>query len=313
MLLLALLLTWAARCYALRRNLFDHPGERRSHTIATPRGGGIAIVVSQLLAYLAIGFVHGEIRMALAVFSTGVLLVAGIGWWDDHRPLPATARLCVHMLAGGLLGMLVWHASGDPFKAVFSALLATGLVNVWNFMDGINGLATTQAIIAAIAFALVLPVPHGGIALLLAAGCLGFLPFNFPKARIFMGDVGSGALGYLLAGLVAAGLTFTDIAWPMWLVPLAAFLIDAGFTLLVRMLSGERWMQAHTQHLYQRYVKRGCSHARVTLAYGLFSALSLALFVVMAKMYPARGSMWAVSWALLGSGIWYVLRNRIVR
>lgn len=312
-LLSAALLTWAARGYALRRNLFDQPGERRSHTVATPRGGGIAIVVSQLLAYMVIAIVHGELAGMLAVFSTGLLLVAGIGWWDDHRPLPAIIRLCVHVLAGVLLGMLVWQASGDAFKAVFSALLATGLINVWNFMDGINGLATTQAILAASAFALLLPVPHAGIALLLAAGCLGFLPFNFPKARIFMGDVGSGALGYLLAGLVALGITVTDIAWPIWLVPLTAFLVDAGFTLLARMLKGERWMEAHTQHLYQSHVKRGRSHAAVTLDYAVFSAAGLTLSAALAGLLPLWGSMGALAWAAIGFCIWYTLRNRVVR
>ncbi|SBV36254.1 Glycosyl transferase, family 4 [uncultured Stenotrophomonas sp.] len=311
--LLAALLTWAARGYALRRNLFDQPGERRSHKVATPRGGGIAIVISQVVAYAAIGTVRDELAVALALFSTGLLLVAGIGWWDDHRPLSAKLRLCVHVVAGALLGMLVWQASGDAFKAVFSALLAIGLINVWNFMDGINGLATTQAILAAIAFALLLPMPHAGIALSLAAGCLGFLPFNFPKARIFMGDVGSGALGYLLAGLVALGITVTDIAWPIWLLPLTAFLVDSGFTLLVRMLRGERWMEAHTQHLYQAHVKRGRSHAAVTLDYAVFSVAGLTLCAASGGLPPVWGSMVAVAWAAIGFCIWYTLRNRIVR
>ena len=311
--LLAALLTWCARGYALRRNLFDQPGERRSHTVATPRGGGIAIVLSQLLAYAVIGVVRVEFAAMLAVFSAGLMLVAGVGWWDDHRPLSARFRLCVHVVAGVLLGTLVWQANGDAFKAVFSALLAIGLINVWNFMDGINGLATTQAILAAIAFALLLPLPDAGIALLLVAACLGFLPFNFPKARIFMGDVGSGALGYLLAGLVALGITVTDIAWPVWLVPLAAFLVDSGFTLLVRMFKGERWMEAHTQHLYQACVKRGCSHAAVTLYYALFSFAGLTLCAASGGLSPAWASMMALAWAIIGFCIWYTLRNRVVR
>lgn len=311
--LAAVLMTWAARGYALRRQLFDQPGERRSHQVATPRGGGVAIVASQLLAYLAIGFVAPGTVLPLVVFSAGLLLVAGIGWWDDHRPLPASTRLCVHVLAGILLGMLVWQGSGDVFKAVLSMTLAVVLTNVWNFMDGINGLATTQAMLAAIAFALLLPVPQAGIALLLAAGCAGFLPFNFPKARIFMGDVGSGALGYLLAGLVALGITVTDIAWPVWLVPLAAFLIDAGFTLLTRMRRGERWMEAHTQHVYQQYVKRGSSHTIVTLDYALFSIAGSTLFVVLGKLSPVWGSAGALAWAIAGFCLWCVLRARLVR
>lgn len=312
--LVAALLTWGARGYALHRKLLDQPGERRSHDVATPRGGGIAIVVSQLLAYLVVGFVAPASALPLAIFSAGLLLVAGIGWWDDHRPLPASTRLCVHVLAGFLLGVLVWwQGDGSAFKAIFSVLLAVVLINVLNFMDGINGLATTQAILAAIAFALLLPLPQAGSALLLAAGCLGFLPFNFPKARIFMGDVGSGALGYLLAGLVALGVTVTDIAWSVWLVPLAAFLIDAGFTLLARMLKGERWMEAHTQHLYQRCVKRGYSHVVVTLNYALFSIAGTTLLVVLSRLPLMWASAGALAWAVVGACLWRVLRTRVAR
>lgn len=311
--LAAALLTWAARCYALRRNLFDQPGERRSHSVATPRGGGIAIVVSQLLAYAVLATFWSELATPLAVFSLGLLLVAGIGWWDDHRPLPASTRLCVHMLAGLLLGMLVWYGTEDVFKALFSGLLAVGLINVWNFMDGINGLATTQAILAAVAFALLLPPSHAGIALLLAAGCLGFLPFNFPKARIFMGDVGSGALGYLLAGLVALGISVTEIGWPVWLVPLTAFLVDAGFTLASRMLKGERWMEAHTQHLYQLYVKRGRSHATVTVHYALFSMFGITLALIISGLPLWEACLTIAAWGAAGFGAWHLLRSRLVQ
>ena len=118
--LVAAWLTAMARGYALRRQLLDQPGERRSHAVATPRGGGIAIVASQLLACACIGLLFPAAAATLAVFSAGLLLVAGIGWWDDHRPLPALPRLAVHVLAGLLLAGLVWHWTGSaPFAAQY--------------------------------------------------------------------------------------------------------------------------------------------------------------------------------------------------
>lgn len=308
----AALLTALARGYALRRQLLDQPGERRSHAVATPRGGGIAIVASQLLACLCIGLLSPAAAPPLAVFSAGLLLVAGIGWWDDHRPLPALPRLAVHALAGMLLGGLVWHGTGDLLLGGFSALLAIGLVNVWNFMDGIDGLAATQALLAALAYALVLPAPVAALALVLAAGVAGFIPFNFPRARIFMGDVGSGALGYLLAALVALGLVSHSAPPAVLLIPLAAFLVDAGLTLAGRILKGERWMEAHTQHLYQRWVKAGHSHVTVTLGYALFGAAGVVLTVVSVRLPSPWSQLAAIAWAAAAAGLWFVLRNKSI-
>ncbi len=307
--LVAALLTAVARGYALHRQLLDQPGERRSHVVATPRGGGIAIVLTQLLACMCFGLLFPKAGGALAVFSAGLLLVAGIGWWDDHRPLPALPRLGVHVLAGLLLAALVWQGTGDAYRSAFSALLAVGLINVWNFMDGIDGLAATQALLAAIAYGLLLPAPMAGLALVLAAGVLGFLPFNFPKARIFMGDVGSGALGYLLAGLVAAGLV-TDSAPPvLLLLPLTAFLVDAGLTLAGRILRGERWMEPHTRHLYQRWVKAGRSHVTVTSAYALFAVAGGVLVWVCHRLPSPWDRAVALAWGAMAVALWFVLRN----
>lgn len=314
LLVLALLsagLTWLARRYALRRQLVDQPGERRSHTVATPRGGGIAIVLSVLAAAAVGAVLQPAMAVALAVFAAGLALVAGIGWWDDHHPLPALRRLLVHMLAASLLAGLVWGATGSPVQAVLVFLVTTALVNLWNFMDGINGIAASQAMLGAIAFALILPMPAALLAIAVAAGCLGFLPFNFPRARIFMGDVGSGALGYLLAALIALASVTTQVAWLLLLVPVSAFVVDAGFTLSSRMLSGQRWMEPHTQHVYQRAVKAGASHTQVT---GVYILLALAGVVVMVAAEPLTALQQAgvaVAWGAMLACLWGVLRVRL--
>ncbi len=305
----AAVLTWCARRYALRRNLMDQPGERRSHGVATPRGGGIAIVVTLLLAVVAAVVAWPAARLPLLVFGLGLALVAGIGWWDDHRPLPAIRRLLVHVVAAALLAGLVWHATGNPLQAALALLFTTSLINIWNFMDGINGIATTQAILAGAAFALILPGPLALAGIVLALACLGFLPFNFPRARIFMGDVGSGALGYAVAALVCLASVVTTVSWLLLLVPLTAFLVDAGFTLLSRMLAGQRWMEPHTQHLYQRAVKSGATHTSVTGTYFVFGLFSITVFNACTYLQPRWEAALALAWIVGATGLWLLLRN----
>jgi UDP-N-acetylmuramyl pentapeptide phosphotransferase/UDP-N-acetylglucosamine-1-phosphate transferase len=176
-------------------------------------------------------------------------------------------------------------------------------------MDGINGIATTQAILAGLAFAMVLPPPYGLAGVVLGLACLGFLPFNYPRARIFMGDVGSGALGYAIAALVCLVSVRTDIHWLLLLVPLSAFLVDAGFTLLSRILSGQRWMEPHTQHLYQRAVKGGASHTSVTGMYLVFGIFSAAVFNACTNLQPRWEAAVAIAWLILASGLWLLLRK----
>ncbi len=276
---LAALLTGLTRLYALRRGLMDAPGERRSHQIATPRGGGIAIVAVVLLGcvWQAWNADAGQ-GTPIVLFAVGFALVAGIGWLDDHRPLSARLRFSIHLIAAVLLAIALWRLGYAIWLVVAGFVLAASLINIWNFMDGINGLAASQAAIAAAGFALVLPSAWSLLALTLCAGCLGFLPFNFPRARIFLGDVGSGALGYALAALTAVAAA--QAASPILvLLPLTMFSVDAGFTLSRRVLSREPWWQPHTTHAYQRTARR-LGHTRVTAACAIFTLTATIMMVM---------------------------------
>lgn len=303
--------TWLARRYALRRKLIDQPGARRSHRDATPRGGGIAIVLVMLVAMAVLATREPTRIPELALAAAGLVLVAGIGWIDDHRPLPAALRLCVHVLAAVLLCIGLWLA-GASFLDLAVAFVATVvLTNVWNFMDGINGIAASQAVLVASAYALFAgqgPVFWLGLAL--AAGASGFLPFNFPRARIFMGDVGSGTLGYALASLLAVSSLHADPGVRILLLfPLLAFLLDASLTLLSRMVRGDRWWEPHTLHAYQAWARRR-GHARVTVAYALATAVASAV------MLAVRSSHWSfimllyVAFLSFGGLAWMLLRER---
>ncbi|WP_343653417.1 glycosyltransferase family 4 protein [Stenotrophomonas sp.] len=302
-------LTWAARGYALRRQLLDQPGERRSHSVATPRGGGIAIVISLLVAAGAAMWAWPDAAGSVLIASLGLVLVAGIGWWDDHRPLPAVRRLCVHVVAAALLAGLVKLHGGSWLLAALVLFFTTSLINIWNFMDGINGIASSQAVIAALGLAPVLPWPYSLAAIALGLACLGFLPFNFPKAKIFMGDVGSGALGYAVSVVLAIASLKTNIQWMLLLVPISPFLVDAGFTLLARMLSGQRWMEPHTQHVYQRAVQAGASHAQVTGMYFVLGLFSITVFNVCSSLQPRWEAVVAVAWFAALTLLWLLLRN----
>lgn len=300
--------TWLARAYALRRNLLDHPGERRSHSTATPRGGGIAIVAVVLLglAGAAAGLAGPAHSGVAAAFTAGLALVALVGLLDDHRPLSPWLRLAVHAVAAAVFAFALWQAGSTSWLAVIVCVAILVLVNVWNFMDGINGIAASQALLVAAGLAAGLDGGGFLVALGLAAACAGFLPYNFPRARIFMGDVGSGALGFALAAL---GGVFAASAGPgpglLLLLPLSAFLVDAGLTLGRRVVRGERWWTPHVQHAYQVWARRA-GHVPVTLAYGAWTVAGLVLawasrdvdtvfiLCICAGWYTGAASIWSL-------------------
>lgn len=302
--------TWLSRRYALARRLVDEPGERRSHMVATPRGGGVAIAATMLVAMLALGARFPGWVPTLAPVALGTLLVAAIGWIDDHRPLSAWLRLAVHVLAAALLGLACIVDGGGLVTALCVFALGVGLVNVWNFMDGTNGLATSQAaLVAATAsiFALAGSVDWW-LGWALVAACLGFLPFNFPRARIFLGDVGSGTLGYLLAALVALD-DGPAVARAWVLLPLSAFLLDAALTLATRMVRGERWWTPHVQHLYQHLARRWSAHQGVAAVYAAWTLVA-GVVAWMVRLQGPTTMMCAVSiWYLLGAGIWFAIKR----
>ena len=311
--------TLAARGYALRRNLLDHPGERRSHVVPTPRGGGIGIVLSMLVAMALLAYGDRSQAASMALAAVGLLLVAGIGWLDDHRPLTPWSRLAVHAVASCLLGIVAIGAGGQFASALFAFVLAMVLVNIWNFMDGIDGIAALQALVVAGACALLASDPASRwMALALAAACLGFLPLNLPRARIFLGDVGSGALGYVLALAIvmAAGAGGEDASPPAWmllLLPPSAFLVDAALTLAARILRGERWWTPHVSHAYQRWARAVGSHLPVTFAYAGW-AFAGGLLAVGIRDLPDAFIMYTGSAWYLGGGIlWLRLQSHYGR
>jgi UDP-N-acetylmuramyl pentapeptide phosphotransferase/UDP-N-acetylglucosamine-1-phosphate transferase len=315
--LLAFALVAGVRRYALRRALLDQPGQRRSHVLPTPRGGGAAIalllaVAAGLLAWLA----DGREAHALAAFALGVVLVGTVGAMDDHRPLSARARLLVHLLAAAGVVLALWGPPATPVGAgiaLLALLWIAGLTNAWNFMDGINGLAAGQGVVVGLALLwLLAPTPWALLAGVLAAGCLGFLPWNLPRARIFLGDVGSGVLGFAAACLLLLAWDRGALGLPGVLLLASGIGVDAGLTLARRVLGRRRWWQGHREHLYQWLVRSGHPHARVAAGYAAWSlAMALLVPVLVADATPRA---YAVALGLLAAASlgWWTWRRRLL-
>lgn len=308
-LLLSLLGTWAARGYALRRKMLDQPGERRSHTQPTPRGGGVGLVAVVLLVLGTLAMKQGATLWGGV--ALGLLLVAAIGWWDDHKPLSAGLRFVVQVCAGGVLAAAVAVTDGNLWLAGMAFCSVPVLVNVWNFMDGINGLAASQAALVALALACMQQGAAQLLALAVAAAALGFLPFNFPRARIFLGDVGSGSLGFLMAVLLVFSMQHQPVnVWPVLFLPASAMLADSGLTLLWRMRRGERWWQPHVEHVYQRLARR-YGHVRVSFIYMIWTIMAASVMQLvsdMAFMYTLGVALVITATAIL---VWRYLHKRL--
>lgn len=269
--LVSLASTGAALEYARRRGLLDHPTERSSHAVATPRGGGIAIAVATLggiTVAASLAWIPGRVALALA---GGGALVAAIGWMDDRHGVAAYRRLLVHAAAAAWAVTLLGPLRGlGVVGAVLAGLAIVWAVNLYNFMDGVDGLAASEAVtVSAAAAALLATGGQAGMALaamIVGAGAAGFLPWNWPPARMFMGDVGSGLLGFLFGTLALAAHNLDALPVGFWLVLLGVFVFDATVTLLRRATAGEPITTAHRRHAYQRLVQAGWTHRRVTVA-----------------------------------------------
>ncbi|NMX64219.1 glycosyltransferase family 4 protein [Pseudomonas sp. WS 5111] len=297
--LVSLALTALLRQYALRRSIIDIPNARSSHTVPTPRGGGVAIVLTFAFALVWLaGAQLITVAESAALLGAG-LLIAIIGFMDDHGHIAARWRLLGHFAAA--IWMLSWM-QGLPAISAFGVTFDLGwvghvlavfylvwMLNLYNFMDGIDGLASLQAICACLALTLIYFLSGQPsmmwAPLLLSVSVAGFLYWNFPPARIFMGDAGSGFLGIILGGLSVQAAWAGSEFFFAWLIMLGVFIVDATFTLIRRLARGDKVYEAHRSHAYQFASRQYGRHLPVTLAVAVINvvwllplALAVALF-----------------------------------
>jgi Fuc2NAc and GlcNAc transferase len=308
------LLTGLLRRYALATRLIDIPNARSSHNIPTPRGGGLSIVILFLLGLPVLSMMGVLAPEAMWAFFGAGAWVALVGFLDDHGHIPARWRLLAHFI--GAAWGLYWLGGLQPsvfsfpisslevhtidlgwFGQILGIFYLVWLLNLYNFMDGIDGLASIEAITVSMGGALLyLSGPEAGgqwiAPVLLAMTVAGFLIWNFPPARIFMGDAGSGFLGLVL-GLfsVQAAWIAPQFFWS-WLILLGVFIVDATWTLFRRLLRGEKIYEAHRSHAYQYASRYYGSHKKVTLVIGVINVCwltPLALWVGVAGLNALLG------------------------
>jgi UDP-N-acetylmuramyl pentapeptide phosphotransferase/UDP-N-acetylglucosamine-1-phosphate transferase len=287
-------LTGIARNWLQRRAILDHPGERTSHESATPRGGGIALVPVVLFAWMMLTLAGLAPGAALGITALAAAL-ALVSWYDDLGGLAFGWRLGAHLVAAAL-GATYLLGTAPVFQGllppladrIVAVLLWTWFINLYNFMDGIDGITCAETI--AISFGVVLIAHFAGdnahvaaAALALAAGALGFLRWNWPRASIFLGDVGSVPLGFMTGWLLL--LLATHGQWAPALILGLYYLADATVTLLRRMFRGERIWQAHRSHFYQRALTPDNDHGAV-LKLIIAGDVALVLLTLLAIRFP---------------------------
>jgi Fuc2NAc and GlcNAc transferase len=292
-------LTWLIIQFAGRRQLLDIPNERSSHDLPVPRGGGIAVILSFTTGMAFVSYLGMLDTQLLSAVSVGAVLLGLIGVADDYRDIPPAWRLLVHALVAGWALYSLDGISGEllpgvpPILRNLLGLVSTiWLINLFNFMDGIDGIAGIETITVCI----------GGIILriygdseasawipyaILLAGVAGFLFWNYPPARLFLGDSGSGFLGFMMAVFCVQAAHEERLLFWAWIILLAAFIADSGVTLARRLGRREPLHVAHRRHAYQFASRKYGAHAPVSLAVGAINLvwlLPLALLVASRRM-----------------------------
>lgn len=299
--LISYLATGIIRAYALKKSVLDVPSARSSHTIPTPRGGGLAIVIAFYLGVAYLAFSH-LIPWQLTAALSGGIIIALVGYWDDHQSVPARWRAFFHFVAaiwtvGWLHGFPVlalgpWSIPLHFFGSFLAVFAMVWFINLYNFMDGIDGLASLEAIfVSCLAGVVLFALGQTSLSLLcfiLLVSCGGFLIWNWPPAKIFMGDVGSGFIGFIFATFLLVTAKNNILPPLFWFVALAVFVADATYTLIRRVLHKQAWYEAHREHAYQQLVQKSFSHKNTTLvltAFNLFILAPLAIWTVVDARY----------------------------
>jgi UDP-N-acetylmuramyl pentapeptide phosphotransferase/UDP-N-acetylglucosamine-1-phosphate transferase len=319
----ALVVVERFRDWALRRRIVDVANHRSLHSGAVPRGAGVAIVILTIASVsLTAATAPGEPLAAWWSYLAGAAIVAIVSWADDVRGMPVATRLGVHVLAAGLV---VWASAsfrvvalpgmGTIDAGLVGAILAiawiVGLTNAFNFMDGSDGIAALQAIVAGLGWAIVGVSMRDPIAIAAASAITGssagFLHANWAPASIFMGDVGSAFLGYSFAAIPVIAATSDPRLALAGLLMVWPFVFDTAFTMIQRLRRRERVWEAHRTHLYQRSIACGAGHAEIALEYGAAAVIDTVAAIAWVLRIDDHGVL-ALA-AIAGTPLWLWTRT----
>lgn len=318
------IITSLIRQLTVRMKLYDIPNDRSSHEVPTPRGGGVALV-SILLVSISVLYYYGMIKADFSVsLLIGLSIIAVTGLIDDIKSLPVLIRAITYVFAAALSVLLIGgvpHLSINNysfnlgyFGYVLSVIYLVWLTNLFNFMDGTDGFAAIQTICVAIFCGLLLS--HSGntslaiILFCLVSSTTGFLFWNWPPAKIFMGDVGSCTLGFLF-GLFSIYTEKNEIvSISVWLIVLSPFIGDATFTLIKRMVNGEKWYKSHNSHAYQKLFQLGVTHKQLAISLLIFNITIIWPLAYVANSYRSfEFIMIILTYSMIGA-IWFVVQHK---
>lgn len=297
--------------FATKKQLLDKPNERSSHIIPTPRGGGVIFVIIWSILMLSMNFSNTKIQALIPWLVIPALIIALVGFIDDMKSLSSRFRICVHGLCCGIFTYYLYAQFPSHNLPIFwfcAWFISLWSINLFNFMDGMDGLAATQAL-SVFAINIAAAYLYGSedfLHIYLTAGIVlfGFLLFNFPKASLFMGDVGSGFLGFLILALGLTGLLYEKI--PLWitLISYSNFILDASMTLFRRIFNKEKWFAAHRKHAYQRLHHRALwSHKKVLFVNFIIQLLIGSMILL--SLEKDLNFYWPLLVALIINGVYF--------
>jgi Fuc2NAc and GlcNAc transferase len=302
---------------AEKSGMLAHPGERQSHRMATPTGGGLGLVFSIILTGFCLQLFQPLPGFWWQNMLPGILLLTIVGWVDDKNSVSTLHRLLIQLAVSLWLVGFGWSEFPLMNVGLFTVMVVAmvWMMNLYNFMDGSNGMAGFQGVFAGLVLALLFQNADEPamalIALTVAGACGGFLPLNFPRARVFMGDVASVPLGFIFAALIVYGIQTDSLNLTSSILIMSMFIVDATLTLLKRAFRRERWYTAHAQHVYQRLIAQGWSHQRVLFVYQVTNVIWVLPTIVLAEIYPTYAIVTAgISILSLGT-CWYIANWRL--
>jgi len=302
---------------AKRSGMIVQPGERQSHMVATATGGGLGLIFSLLVTTVG---VHAF--LPLPVFwwlhmLPGVVVLALAGWFDDRRHVSSLLRLFIQLAVSLWLIGFFYFQNPASDAAMYTGVIMgmIWLMNLYNFMDGSDGMAGFQGLFAGLVMAVLFLLGEQSamamLSLVVATACAGFLPLNFPRARIFMGDVASVPLGFIFASMIVYGLHTGVISLALSVLIMSVFIVDATLTLTARVFAGERWYTAHNQHVYQRLIAHGWSHSRVLVLYQAINVVLVLPAIVLAAMYTQYAIVTAGLTLLVLGACWHIANRKL--
>jgi Fuc2NAc and GlcNAc transferase len=314
--------TWVVRVYALSKNILDIPNERSSHIAPVPRGGGIAIIITFILSLSCLRWLN-IVEQNLFMALMGGIVIGALGCIDDVYSVAARIRIIVHFMMS--IWVLYWLQgfAGLEFtknflahwiNLVLASIAIVWCINFYNFMDGIDGLASGQGIFiglsSGVAFLLCGASSLSIVMFLFTASIAGFMVWNWPPAKIFLGDVGSGFIGYIFSVMIVYSASKKILPLEFWLIIFVVFAGDATFTLIKRAYQKKNWYSAHREHAYQSLIISGASHKEVTLKVLGFNCFFLLPLAFLTLFFPNSKIEFFILSVLVFFRIWEKINKR---